>query len=143
MGILRGLQGGRVCAAWGLWRAPCPRGAGWGTSLLPVTLDKASGSAAPGTAPRSRSCGDEKVSAAFSAASPPSPASRPVCVWVLAGKADLVKAGVLRCCWIAVSDSYVYIIKQKTKAYTILSFNYKPRVNALHLSYLEQLQCGL
>lgn len=109
MGIRQGQRAGRACAAWGLWRAPCRRGAGWDTSPPPAILNKASESAAPATAPRSQSCGGETASEASSAAFRPSPTSRPACAWGPAERAGRMKAGVLRCCWIAASDSYVYM----------------------------------
>jgi len=104
-----------VRAVRGLWVVPCPRGAGWDTSPPPVVWGTASRSAAPGTAPRLPSCGGEKVSAASAAASPPFPSSHRACAWGPAGQAGLKKAGVLRCCWTAASDSYAYVDKTITK----------------------------
>lgn len=105
----RGRRGDRGCAAWVLWGAPwCPRGAGLGKrSPLPALADKASGSEGPAAARRSQSCGGERESAASSAASRPSPASQPACALGLAGWAGLTTEDVLRCCWVAASDSYV------------------------------------
>lgn len=79
-----------------------------------MILNKASESAVPGSALRSQNCGGEKGSVASSAASQPFPASRPACVWVLAGEAGLNMVDVLRYCWIAVSDSYA-CVKNRNK----------------------------
>lgn len=113
MGIRQGLWEARACAMLGPWTAPCPRGAGWDTSCLLVILNKASESAVPGSALRSQNCGGEKGSVASSAASQPFPSSRPACVWASAGQAGLNMVDGLRYCWIAVSDSYACVKKQK------------------------------
>lgn len=107
MAIPPGLREARACARSGPWMAQRPHGAGWGRSPPPVISSIASGLAAPGPAPRSQSCGGERVSGVSSAASRTSPASRPTCVWGSVVKAGLKMVGVLRYCQIAVFDSYV------------------------------------
>lgn len=103
----QGLQGAHACEVSGPWTALCPQGVGWDMSPPPAILNKASGSVAPESVLRSPSCGGEKGSVASSAASPLFPAFRLACAWLPAGKAVLMMVGVLRCYWIAVSDSYV------------------------------------
>lgn len=129
-GIRQGQRAGRACAAWGLSRAPRRRGAGWDTSPPPAILNKASESVAPATAPRSQSCGGETASEASSAAFRPSPASRPACAWGRAGRAGQMMAGVLRCCWIAASDSYVYVTTETTLMRYFLFYKQKSHVYA-------------